>query len=167
MNKLLAVLLFALIPASSFIVESAKGAAAGPDDYDRFRHQSPARQSGPAAKVQSLISQGSAALKRNQYGLAISRFTAALQMNPAQNASVVLYDLRGVAESLSGRQERAIADYDRALRVDPDYAATYMNRAIAYQKMGDLDRAIADFDQAIRRNPGVKYGHIIEAVCMP
>ena len=156
-NKLIAALFLSLISAS-LIVESAKSAAAGPDDYDRFQHQSPARQSGPAARFQSLVSQGSSALKAKQYDLAISRFTAALQMNPAKNAAVVLYDLRGIAESKSGRQERAIADYDRALRVDPNYAAAYMNRAIAYEKMGNLERAMADFDHAIRRNPGVKYG---------
>ena len=33
----------------------------------------------------------------------------------------------------------AIADYTRAIRIDPDYAAAYNNRGNAYKELGDYE----------------------------
>ena len=49
--------------------------------------------------------------------------------------------------------DRAIADYDQAIRLDPEYAEAYSNRGVAYASKRDYDRAIADYDQAIRLDP--------------
>ena len=52
-----------------------------------------------------------------------------------------------------GDYDRAIADYDRAIQLKPDYAEAYVNRGWAYNAKGDYDRAIADFDRAIQLKP--------------
>jgi tetratricopeptide (TPR) repeat protein len=52
-----------------------------------------------------------------------------------------------------GEHRRAIADLDRAIDLDPQYAAAYHNRGIAYKKLGEYRRAIADYDRAIELNP--------------
>ena len=44
----------------------------------------------------------------------------------------------------------AIADYNRAIRLDSNDATYYSNRAVAYYYNGDLDLAIADHNLAIR-----------------
>jgi lipoprotein NlpI len=44
---------------------------------------------------------------------------------------------------------RAIADYDQAIKIDPNYALVYWNRGNAYAARGDIDGAIADYDRAI------------------
>ena len=49
--------------------------------------------------------------------------------------------------------DRAIADFDAALKIDPDHALAFANRAIAYHRKDDYDRAIADYDEAIRLDP--------------
>src|SRR5262249_16812831 len=49
--------------------------------------------------------------------------------------------------------DRAIADYDQAIRLDPKNAASYSNRGSAWHKKNQLDRAIADYDQALRVDP--------------
>jgi tetratricopeptide (TPR) repeat protein len=50
--------------------------------------------------------------------------------------------------------DRAFADYDQAIRLDPKNVAAYYNRGTTYQNgKRDFDRAIADYDQAIRLNP--------------
>jgi tetratricopeptide (TPR) repeat protein len=54
--------------------------------------------------------------------------------------------------------DRAIADFDEAIRVDPNYAAGFSNRGVAYMKKEDYDRAIADFDEAIRVDPNYADG---------
>src|SRR6266540_1924064 len=54
-----------------------------------------------------------------------------------------------------GTYDRAIADYDQAIKLKPDDAYAYNSRGLAYSKKGLLDRAIADYDQAIRLKPDV------------
>ena len=55
---------------------------------------------------------------------------------------------RGIASAAKADLDRAIADYDQAIRLDPKYVAAFVDRGIAYRAKGDLDHAIADDDQA-------------------
>ena len=48
---------------------------------------------------------------------------------------------------------RAIADYNEAIRLDPQNARTYAARGLADIMKRDYDRAIADFSEAIRLGP--------------
>jgi lipoprotein NlpI len=64
-----------------------------------------------------------------------------------------LYRSRGLAWGRKRDFDRAIADYDRAIQLDPKYAFAYNNRGEAWRNRGDLDRAIADFNEAIRLDP--------------
>ena len=63
------------------------------------------------------------------------------------------YNNRGIAKSNLGQHFAAIADYDTAIRLNPDYATAYYNRGIAKGKLGQHSAAIADYDTAIRLNP--------------
>ena len=47
----------------------------------------------------------------------------------------------------------AIADYDRAIELDPENAEGYYNRGIAKSGLDDYHGAIADYDRAIELNP--------------
>ena len=49
--------------------------------------------------------------------------------------------------------ERAIADYDGALRLDPSLADIHNTRGELWRKKGDLPKAVADFAAAIKLNP--------------
>ena len=49
--------------------------------------------------------------------------------------------------------EDAMAAYDQAIRLKPDYAAAYSNRGFAKAELGRREDAIADYDQAIRLKP--------------
>ena len=60
---------------------------------------------------------------------------------------------RGVAKGDLGDHKGAIADYDEAIRLKPDYASAFNNRGNAKGKLGDHQGAIADFDEAIRLKP--------------
>ena len=63
------------------------------------------------------------------------------------------FNYRGVAYGHKGDYDRAIRDYDEAIRLDPEYADAFFNRGNAYDDKGDYDRAIQDYDQAIRLDP--------------
>ena len=47
----------------------------------------------------------------------------------------------------------AIAEYDKAIELDPRYAPAYYNRGNAYYKLENVDQALADYDKAIELNP--------------
>jgi tetratricopeptide (TPR) repeat protein len=52
-----------------------------------------------------------------------------------------------------GDYDRAIADYNEAIRLNPNDDYAYNNRGNAYHAKGDYDRAIADCNEALRLNP--------------
>jgi tetratricopeptide (TPR) repeat protein len=52
-----------------------------------------------------------------------------------------------------GEADRAIADYDVALQLDPTLADIFNARGELHRKKGDRPRALADFAAALRLNP--------------
>ena len=66
------------------------------------------------------------------------------------------FNNRGIGYRLKGEHDRAIQDYNQAIRLNAKFAAAYNNRAIANDKKGDYDRAIADYDQAIKLKPSAE-----------
>jgi tetratricopeptide (TPR) repeat protein len=52
-----------------------------------------------------------------------------------------------------GKEDAALADYDKALSIDPTNVEFYDYRGDSLIAKGDLDRAIANYDQAIRIDP--------------
>jgi protein O-mannosyl-transferase len=63
------------------------------------------------------------------------------------------YNNRGMVFSRAGKFDQAIADFDRAVAIDPEYAKAYYNRGLAYDKMGELNKAIADYRKTISLDP--------------
>ena len=59
----------------------------------------------------------------------------------------------GVALHEDGHYERAIADYDEALRSDPELALAYYNRGLAYARLQEFERAVESYDESIRLAP--------------
>jgi len=63
------------------------------------------------------------------------------------------YMNRGTAYYLKYELDRAIADWDKATEIDPEYAESYLNRGVAYKEKGDFERAIREYNKAIQINP--------------
>ena len=53
----------------------------------------------------------------------------------------------------SGEYNSAIADYNEAIRLNPDNSEAYNHRAITFISIGNFNQAIADATEAIRLNP--------------
>ncbi len=56
---------------------------------------------------------------------------------------------RGTAEIETGAFADAVADFDEAIRLRPDYGEAFHNRGVAKWRMGNPEGALADFDESI------------------
>jgi tetratricopeptide (TPR) repeat protein len=65
----------------------------------------------------------------------------------------LLYAGRALVFSNKADYDRAIADCDQALKLDPSNDTAYNNRAFALIRQGNYDRAIGDLDRAIKLAP--------------
>jgi hypothetical protein len=64
----------------------------------------------------------------------------------------------------SRQYDRAIAEFNEALRIDPKMAEGYVGRGSVYVIMKDFNRAIADLSEAIRLNPNIAIAYQFRSV---
>jgi tetratricopeptide (TPR) repeat protein len=60
---------------------------------------------------------------------------------------------RANAHDNRGDFDEALADFDHAIRIDPNFVLGFNDRGYLYLAKGNVDRAITDFDEAIRLDP--------------
>jgi protein O-GlcNAc transferase len=62
-------------------------------------------------------------------------------------------NLLGAALQAQGKSQEALASYDQAIKLKPNYAEAYSNRGVVLKELGQLAEAIASYDQAIKLKP--------------
>ena len=60
---------------------------------------------------------------------------------------------RGIEWGTKNDHDRAIADYDAAIKLSPNFTDALYNRGSAWAHKGESDRAITDYDAALKLNP--------------
>jgi tetratricopeptide (TPR) repeat protein len=84
-------------------------------------------------------------LDSSDHDLRIKGCSAIIERDPKD---VVSYYNRGAAHGLKGDVDRAIADYTKAIVLNPNYAPAYNSRGRAYASKGDYIRAVDDVTKA-------------------
>ncbi len=69
------------------------------------------------------------------------------------------YSNRGNAYLARGYFDKAIADYNKAIEINPDFIVAYNNRGIAYMQKGNFGQAIADYNKALEINPNYVFAY--------
>lgn len=91
--------------------------------------------------------------------LKIGGCTAAIQSGKfTGNDLAAAFLNRGNAYLNMKDYDRAIADYDQSLRLNPKYIKSFGNRGLAYANKKDYDRAIANYNEVIRLDPKLFIG---------
>jgi len=82
--------------------------------------------------------------------------------HPASEKSslAAAYVNRGNAYHSKGEYDQAIADYGKAIQLNPKYAEAYNNRGAAHEKKQDKGKAIADYRMALSINPSSPGGEL-------
>ncbi|MBA7497165.1 Photosystem I assembly protein Ycf3 [subsurface metagenome] len=70
-----------------------------------------------------------------------------------------LHIFKGVDYGLKGMYDEAIAEYKRAIEINPNYAEAHGNLGVAYAAKGMYDEAIAEYKRAIGINPNYAEAH--------
>jgi tetratricopeptide (TPR) repeat protein len=68
-------------------------------------------------------------------------------------SSPLVFNNRGMFHQSQGRGDSAVADFTKALTLDPDFTQAYLNRGFALIQNGDPQAAIADLDLVLERQP--------------
>ena len=84
------------------------------------------------------------------------------QINSSQTFSDVIkaigndenaYNARGIASAQQGNAAQAIADFTKAVELNPNFAGAYNNRSNVYLDQGNIPQAISDLNKAIEIDP--------------
>ena len=98
--------------------------------------------------------------QRTDYNRQISGCSRALSWMKPANERARIHTLRGMAWTNKEEFNRAIDDYDQAIRLDPNYLWSWLNRAEAWYRKGDAGRSFADLEVAAasraRQFPGLQ-----------
>ncbi len=98
--------------------------------------------------------EASSAILRGRFDLAVLAFDDALKdasLPPARQAT--LYSDRGVAKWRLKQLDDALADFTKAVSLNPDYAPAYNNRGNVFMEMNRTEDAYKDFDRAVSLSP--------------
>ena len=91
---------------------------------------------------------GVAYAQKGYFSIAIATFTKLLATYPDDAED---YLSRGAAYLASGKKDLALADYDKAVALQPKHS--YLMRATAYFQLGKYDQALADCDAELKLDP--------------
>lgn len=106
-------------------------------------------------ETQIHVRNGALALQRGKSDEALEHLNAALRDTtlPDDRRATILND-RGVAFVRMGRTREAIEDFNKAVELFPEYAATYNNRGNLLLALGLPEEAMKDFNRALVLAPG-------------
>lgn len=113
-----------------------------------------------ARRKRELLETGQKAADAGQWDEAIAAWEECLALEldtewraELSNALATAYYNRGNTKREVGQHQKAIADYDRTINLNPSNAAAYNNRGVAKADLGQYQDAIANFNKAIALNP--------------
>ena len=100
---------------------------------------------------------GVIASQNGRHELSVQLIERAIQRN---TSNPLYYSNLGLSLQALNRSEEALANYDRALILHPEYAEALFNRGVALQKLQRLEEAVKSYDRAVVVRPSYA-----EALC--
>lgn len=113
------------------------------------------------------ISSGLAARERGDQEGAIKRYSHAIESGGLDNQNLAIaYNNRANAYDDKGDSERALEDYDQAVRLDPRLAEAYYNRGHALYRLGRPQDALRDYDKVVSLLPDLPSAYFNRSIIL-
>jgi tetratricopeptide (TPR) repeat protein len=98
------------------------------------------------------------------YHLAMTDYNRAVEIldtapDRFRKDKTTIHNSRGKTFFDMGHTPEAIADYTKAIEIDPKFSEAYINRGAAYGKSGKSELALADFNKGIELDPKAANGY--------
>jgi tetratricopeptide (TPR) repeat protein len=90
---------------------------------------------------------------------ALGAFSVAFNLLATANYYAEGHAEVGTALFQDGRLQEAVAHYEQALRIKPDYSQPYNNLGLALVQLGRVEEGIKRYEQALRLNPNWAEAH--------
>ncbi len=103
--------------------------------------------------IESYFNRATRYYTEGKYEEAIKTLTLIIKSDVPDDIKAGAYNNRGLAKHDLERYEEAIRDYDKAIELQPDYAAAYHNRGLAKNSLQRYEEAIKDYDKVIELQP--------------
>ena len=84
---------------------------------------------------------------------AVEIYTSILRLKIKDKVRSLVYNHRGMAYFALSDYPRAIRDFTKSIRYDPENVRCYNNRALTFRVVKRHDRSLEDYDQSIAINP--------------
>ena len=84
-----------------------------------------------------------------------------LQIEKVNLVTAEEYMQRGTAFYNKNNFDLAVADFTRAIKIEPKSARAYLQRGLAYSGKGEQDNAFADFAKAVEVDPNFEEGYYV------
>jgi len=110
-------------------------------DYDKYCSLTPEEQVKKVLEIQELLAENHQQPSNSEVVASLRASRTSLQLE------------LGILLVAAKEYEAAIASYDQALKIKPDYYEAWNNRGNALGKLGRLEEAIASYDQALKIKP--------------
>ncbi len=123
------------------------GADGAKEDFTRALHTDP-------ANVKALKGRAKASTRLGQHDLAIADWSSILATKPDAKETEAALMARGAAHLSAGAQDAALADYARALELNPKSEAAHIARASVFAARGDRASVLKEYDLARAINGG-------------
>ncbi|MGD9932587.1 MAG: tetratricopeptide repeat protein [Dehalococcoidia bacterium] len=115
---------------------------------EQVRPEPVAQYAGRSAE--SFLDEGNVYFNVGQYGLAIERYSRALELDPNLTAG---YYNRANARTRAGEYDLALDDYNSALELEPNDADALNNRGMLHLYRAGYGSALRDFNAALQIDP--------------
>ena len=109
---------------------------------------------GARADVLTDLETAYRAQRDGEHELAVKHLTRIIKSGQLKaNEKAVAYLLRGEAYKDDGRYKMAVADFTRALKLQPEYAHALFLRGVSFEKQDMLKDALRDVGKAVDLKP--------------
>ncbi|MEJ7849653.1 MAG: tetratricopeptide repeat protein [Pyrinomonadaceae bacterium] len=141
--------------ASAYRLRAEIYIARNQNDLAAADYRAAAKRNQPPLNIQLLEKSSAIDIKQKKYDGAATDYKAIIEILEPLNEPklaqtiVALYTERGRLNSLLGKLNVAVADFAKALALDPKNSSAYHFRGHAYENNNRYDLAVADFTAAI------------------